>query len=105
MTRRLASTRLQQHLLEIEEVRALITERAHQLYVQRGAEPGKEMDDWLRAEKDILPLAPFIECALRDLASVGGRPTKPDVLCLGSKSTPAEPQRDSRNTIASCDLS
>ena len=65
MTRRLDSTRLQKRLLETEEVRALITERAHQLYVQRGAEPGKEMDDWLRAENDILQLAPFIECAFR----------------------------------------
>jgi Protein of unknown function (DUF2934) len=65
MVRPVASARLQKRLLETEEVRALISERAHQLYVQRGAEPGNEMDDWLRAENDILQLAPFIECAFR----------------------------------------
>jgi DUF2934 family protein len=65
MARRLAGAQLQKRLLETEGVRAMITERAHQLYVQRGAEPGNEMDDWFRAENDILQLAPFIECAFR----------------------------------------
>ena len=50
MARRLVRAQLQKRLLETEEVRALITERAHQLYMQRGAEPGNEMDDWLCAE-------------------------------------------------------
>ena len=28
--------------------------RAHQLYVQRGSQPGSELEDWLRAEAEIL---------------------------------------------------
>jgi len=53
------------YLLEYEEVKGLIIERAHQLYLQRGAAPGRDWDDWLQAENDILKLAPFIDCALK----------------------------------------
>ena len=28
--------------------------RAHELYVERGSQPGSELDDWLRAEAEIL---------------------------------------------------
>jgi Protein of unknown function (DUF2934) len=59
------------YLLEYEEVKSLITERAHQLYLQRGAEPGRDWDDWLRAENDILQLAPFIDCAVRAYGTSG----------------------------------
>jgi hypothetical protein len=31
-----------------------IRERAHQLYEGRGCEPGKDKQDWLRAEHEIL---------------------------------------------------
>ena len=27
--------------------------RAYELYVQRGAEPGKELEDWVRAEQEL----------------------------------------------------
>jgi hypothetical protein len=30
-----------------------IAHRAYELYVQRGAEPGKEIEDWVRAEKEL----------------------------------------------------
>lgn len=30
-----------------------IAHRAYELYVQRGAEPGKEVEDWVRAEKEL----------------------------------------------------
>lgn len=30
-----------------------IQERAYQLYVNRGQEPGHELDDWLQAEHEI----------------------------------------------------
>jgi hypothetical protein len=32
--------------------------RAHQLYECRGCEPGKDKQDWLRAEHEILKLQP-----------------------------------------------
>jgi Protein of unknown function (DUF2934) len=31
-----------------------IRRRAHELYVQRGSQSGSELDDWLRAEAEIL---------------------------------------------------
>jgi hypothetical protein len=31
-----------------------IRERAHQLYEDRGREPGKDQQDWVRAEQEIL---------------------------------------------------
>ncbi len=58
-----------EHLVESEEVKGLIAERAHQLYVQRGGKPGKDWDDWFRAENDILELALFIDCAFRTYGS------------------------------------
>lgn len=30
-----------------------IAHRAYELYVQRGAEPGKDVEDWVRAEKEL----------------------------------------------------
>jgi len=30
-----------------------IAHRAYELYVQRGAEPGKDLEDWVRAEKEL----------------------------------------------------
>jgi hypothetical protein len=30
-----------------------IRKRAYELYVERGREPGKELEDWLRAEQEL----------------------------------------------------
>ena len=30
-----------------------IAQRAYELYVQRGGEPGKDVEDWVRAEKEL----------------------------------------------------
>jgi hypothetical protein len=30
-----------------------IRERAYQLFIARGAEPGREMEDWLQAEREL----------------------------------------------------
>jgi hypothetical protein len=35
-------------------VKERIRRRAHELYVQRGSQSGSELDDWLRAEAEIL---------------------------------------------------
>ena len=34
-----------------------IAERAYELFLARGAEPGHDLDDWLRAEREILDAA------------------------------------------------
>ncbi len=33
----------------------LIQERAYQRYQQRGRQPGHELGDWLKAERDVCP--------------------------------------------------
>jgi len=33
--------------------------RAYQIYVERGAHPGQELDDWLRAERELQKVALF----------------------------------------------
>lgn len=32
----------------------IIAHRAYELYVQRGTEPGKDVEDWVRAEKELI---------------------------------------------------
>jgi hypothetical protein len=36
------------------ELENKIRERAHQIYESRGCEPGKDQQDWIQAEHDIL---------------------------------------------------
>ena len=35
---------------------SLIQKRAHELYLLRGQEPGHELEDWLQAERELLPM-------------------------------------------------
>jgi len=35
-----------------------IAHRAYELYVQRGSQPGKAVEDWIRAEKELTAVAP-----------------------------------------------
>ena len=37
----------------LELTEEIIRERAHQVYEQRGCEPGHDLDDWLQAEAEI----------------------------------------------------
>ncbi|MCI0387336.1 MAG: DUF2934 domain-containing protein [Acidobacteria bacterium] len=43
-----------EQLLGDEEMREKIALRAYEIYQQRGGEPGRELDDWLQAENEIL---------------------------------------------------
>ena len=36
-----------------------IRHRAYQIYLERGAHPGQELDDWLRAERELQRIALF----------------------------------------------
>jgi HSP20 family molecular chaperone IbpA len=53
-----------------------ITNRAYEKYLDRGAEPGGELDDWLSAERELLPEVPVDFSETGDfiyvLASVSG---------------------------------
>jgi len=49
---------------EIEsDLRAQIAARAFELYTQRGAEHGHDLDDWLRAEQEVLQNAGAVAVA------------------------------------------
>jgi Protein of unknown function (DUF2934) len=36
------------------DLRGVIAQRAYELYQLRGAHPGREFDDWLEAEREVL---------------------------------------------------
>jgi hypothetical protein len=40
-------------MMERQEVKDGIARRAYEIYVQRGGENGKDVEDWLRAEREI----------------------------------------------------
>jgi hypothetical protein len=42
----------------LELTEEVIRTRAYQLYEERGCEPGHELDDWLRAEAEIMGKKP-----------------------------------------------
>ena len=43
-----------QDAVAIRPTQAEIANRAHAIYVARGGAPGFELDDWLRAESDLM---------------------------------------------------
>ena len=49
-----ASAQAKERPLDSLSFEERIRRRAYELYLQRGNEPGTELDDWLRAEKEIL---------------------------------------------------
>jgi len=40
-------------VLERQEVKDGIARRAYEIYVQRGGQNGQDVEDWLRAEKEL----------------------------------------------------
>lgn len=44
---------LENKLLTPEQLENKIRERANQIFLERGDNPGSELDDWLQAEKEI----------------------------------------------------
>jgi hypothetical protein len=47
-----------------------VAHRAYELYVQRGSEPGNDVEDWLRAEKE-LGAEPIVRPARTKTAQMG----------------------------------
>jgi len=48
-----------------------VARRAYELYVQRGSEPGKDVEDWIRAEKELSISAGVIGTEKAKAAEVG----------------------------------
>ncbi len=40
--------------IELQKVEEAVRVRAHEIYEQRGREDGHDLDDWLRAEEEIV---------------------------------------------------
>jgi hypothetical protein len=39
--------------ISVEDQRLRIEQRAYEIYLDRGAEPGRDLDDWLQAETEV----------------------------------------------------
>ena len=50
-----------------------ITHRAYELYVQRGSEPGKDVEDWVRAENELSSEVFVFDGSLKTKAAQVGR--------------------------------
>jgi hypothetical protein len=48
------SEQLREILLSREDVKETISTRAYDIYLNRGAEPGRDLEDWLQAENEVL---------------------------------------------------
>jgi hypothetical protein len=49
----------EEDLLNERPTHEQISLRAYQIYLERGARPGNELDDWLRAERELERIAHF----------------------------------------------
>jgi hypothetical protein len=52
-TRRRATAVEATQPIQIQDIHDAIAERAYELYVQRGGEPGRDWEDWFSAERDL----------------------------------------------------
>jgi hypothetical protein len=51
------------HLLSNEGIRESVSSRAYELYERRGADHGRDVEDWVKAENEVL--SPLIEQSLK----------------------------------------
>ena len=56
-----------QLLEEMESIAGKIRVRAYELFLKRGASPGREMEDWLQAERDLVEALRSLEVLDRDI--------------------------------------
>jgi hypothetical protein len=62
--------KLRGRLLDDQGIRSRISQRAYELYEQRGGDPGRDVEDWLLAENEIL--SPLIEAEIHGAAGEDG---------------------------------
>ena len=55
-----------------------IRQRAHEIYLSRGAQPGSDLDDWLQAEREILRESP--KDSAENRATVIGSAARPGIV-------------------------
>jgi len=59
-----------------------IAARAHRIYVERGCQPGHEVDDWLQAEYELMQLPVRKIAELEPPAPDKGRPRGKSIIAL-----------------------
>ena len=57
------SEELRIHLLGDDGIRERVSSRAYELYERRGADHGRDLEDWVKAENEVL--SPLIEQELK----------------------------------------
>lgn len=60
--------KLRARLLDNQSIRERISRRAYELYARRGGEPGRDVEDWVQAENEIL--SPLIEEEMSSAATI-----------------------------------
>jgi len=78
-------------LLSDEGVKMLISRRAYDIYLERGGEHGKDWEDWILAEEQVLSL--LQELIQREIKLQGSK--QPEAKSLA---VPGEPKRPSKKT-------
>jgi hypothetical protein len=56
---------LRERILRNDEVRLMLSRRANEFYRLRGCEPGRDVEDWSRAEGEILAVASLVAQEMR----------------------------------------
>jgi hypothetical protein len=88
---------MRQRLLRDEEVQSMIAMRAYEIYVSRGADPGKETEDWFQAENEIIGFLIAEELG-KGLELVESKPV------IGKKPAITSPSRVQRKTALNPEL-
>ncbi len=69
--------------------RAAIAARAYELFCARGCEPGHDLDDWLRAESELLH-ATTVEKAVEKISQLPPPPAGMEPIRLKRRRTPSK---------------
>ena len=87
---------LRERLLREEQVKEMISMRAYEIYQMRGAQPGREAEDWLRAENEILSFLIQEESRrARESEDLHGeRPQEPATVAASETLEPPAPQTE-----------
>ncbi|PYV83545.1 MAG: hypothetical protein DMG05_25945 [Acidobacteria bacterium] len=71
--------KLPENLFTDDEVCTMISSRAYELYEMRSKEHGRDLEDWLQAESEILMLVAMIEQEIQSAVSLRYQKSETDV--------------------------
>lgn len=71
--------KLPENLYTDDEMCTMISSRAYELYEMRGKERGRDLEDWLQAESEVLMLVAMIEQEIQSAVSLQYQKSETDV--------------------------